>query len=117
MLLAMTETKKPETAGDAVGIRCLTSSEMKQPVPEDVPIGRDSDPKKPQMPDKETMATRAVLPLGVISQQVVQLLHARFLDLKVLLLTQTHQSLASSTQNWQENAQPTTRAIYTLLID
>ena len=33
MLLVMPETKKPETAGDAVGIRPLTSSEMKQPVP------------------------------------------------------------------------------------
>ena len=39
VLLAMPETKNP-TTGDAVGIGCLTSSEMKQPVPEDVPIGR-----------------------------------------------------------------------------
>ncbi len=80
MLLAMPETNKPETAGGVAGIRRLTISEMKQPITEDAPIARYSGPKKPQMPAKE--ATRAVLPLKVLAQQVIQLARAQFLDFK-----------------------------------
>ena len=42
------KTKKTETAGDAAGIRRLTTSEMKQLVAEDVPMERPTGPKKPQ---------------------------------------------------------------------
>ena len=69
MLLAMPETKKPEAASDVAQIRRLTSSEMKQPVAEDVPMERYCGPKKPQMPAKES--SRALLPLAVLAHQVV----------------------------------------------
>lgn len=61
-----------------LAIRRLTISEMKEPVAGDIPIERYSGPKKPQKPTKE--GTRAVLPLKVLSHQVVQLSHAQFLD-------------------------------------
>ena len=113
MLLAMTEAKKPETAGDAVGIRCLTSSEMKQPVPED---GGTVTPRNQKCPLKKP-CTRAVLPLGVISQQVVQLLHG---PESVVTDTDTPEFGEFNTKLTREqgqSTQPATTAIYTPLID
>ncbi len=122
MLLAMPETNKPETAGGVAGIRRLTISEMKQPITEDAPIVRYSGPKKPQMPAKE--ATRAVLPLKVLAQQVIQLARAQFLDFKffkaVVTDTDTPEFGGFNTKLAREqgqSAQPATRAIYTPLID
>ena len=122
MLLAMPETNKPETAGGAAGIRRLTISDMKQPIMEDAPIARYSGHKKPQMPTKE--ATRAILPLKVLAQLVIQLSRAQFLDFKsfkaVVTDTDTPEFGGFNTKLAREqgqSAQPATRAIYTPLID
>ena len=122
MLLAMPETNKPETAGGGAGIRRLTISDMKQPIMEDAPIARYSGHKKPQMPTKE--ATRAILPLKVLAQLVIQLSHAQFLDFKffkaVVTDTDTPEFGGFNTKLAREqgqSAQPATRAIYTPLID
>ena len=118
----MPEANKPETAGGDTGIRCLTISDMKQPITEDAPIARHSGPKKPQMPTKE--ATRAILLLKVLAQQVIQLSCAQFLDFKffkaVVNDTDTPEFGGFNTKLAKEqgqSAQPAIRAIYTPLID
>jgi len=118
----MPETNKSETAGGAAGIRRLTISEIKQPITKDAPIARYSCPKKPQMPTEE--ATRAILPLKVLAQQVTQLSRAQFLDFKffkaVVTGTNTQEFRGFNTKlarEQEQSAQPATRTIYTLLID
>ena len=96
MLLAMPEAKKPETAGDAVGIRRLTSSEMKQPV----------SPKNP----------KKALSLRVLSQ--LYSCHCSISGFFKSIVTDTHTPEFGGfntklAREQGQSAQPATRAIYT----
>ena len=113
-----------DTTADYGTIKRVTTDKIKQAVTvvDDVPVQRFNGPKTPQMPPEE--ATRAVLPLRVLAHQAIQLLRTHVLDFDFLKFVITELNTpefggfnTKLSREQGQTAQPTTRAVYTPLID